>query len=130
MSNKDCFSSKEGDLIKTSGHCALQMNDKMLELAASRFSILGEPYRLRILQVLKRGPMTVGLPVQSLDGNQSNVSKHLQLLYGAGIVDRKREGMRIVYSLRDPSVFGLCQMVHRNEIKKRQDRLKAAEKAR
>jgi DNA-binding transcriptional ArsR family regulator len=94
------------------------MSDTMLDLVAGRFRTLGEPYRLRILQVLRRGEMRVGDLVEELDGNQPNVSKHLQILYQAGIVGRKREGSSIVYSLNDPSVLKLCELVHRNEAKK------------
>jgi DNA-binding transcriptional ArsR family regulator len=63
--------------------------------------------------------MRVGDLVEELDGNQPNVSKHLQILYQAGIVGRRREGKSIVYSLNDPTVFRLCELVHRNEAKKR-----------
>lgn len=87
----------------------------MLVPIASRFRTLGEPYRLRILQLLKRGALTVGEVVQSLDGNQPNVSRHLQILYQAGIVGRRREGSNVIYSLNDPTVFRLCELVHRNK---------------
>ena len=94
------------------------MTGKMTDLIAGRFRALGEPYRLRILQVLRHREMTVGEVVQSLDGNQSNVSRHLQILYRAGIVNRRRDGICISYSLREPSVFRLCELVHQNEIRK------------
>ena len=78
------------------------MSDKTLDLVAARFRTLGEPYRLRILQVLGRGAMRVGDLVEELEGNQPNVSNHLQILYQAGIVGRRREGSSIVCSLNDP----------------------------
>lgn len=120
----DKFHPKQSDTVETHGPCSLTMTGKMLDLVAGRFRTLGEPYRLRILQVLRRGEMTVGEVVQSLDGNQPNVSKHLQILYDAGIVNRRREGISIWYSLLDPSVFRLCELVHQNEIRKRRDHLK------
>ena len=101
------------------------MTGKMTDLIAGRFRVLGEPYRLRIIQVLRHGEMTVGEVVQSLDGNQPNVSRHLQILYRAGIVNRRRDGICILYSLHDPSVFRLCELVHQNEIRKRRDQLNA-----
>jgi hypothetical protein len=64
--------------------------------------------------------MRVGDLVEELEGNQPNVSKHLQILYEAGIDGRRREGSSIVYSLNDPSVLKLCELVHRNETKKEQ----------
>ena len=82
-------------MFETDGPCKLIMSDEVLDLVASRFRTLGEPYRLRILQVLRRGAMTVGELVRSLDGNQPNVSRHLQILYQSGIVRRKRGGKNV-----------------------------------
>ncbi|MDR3752844.1 MAG: metalloregulator ArsR/SmtB family transcription factor [Terracidiphilus sp.] len=88
------------------------MTSKMTDLIAGRFRALEEPYRLRIIQVLRHGEMTVGEVVQWLDGNQPNVSRHLQILDRAGIVNRRRDEIYILYSLREPSVLKLCELVH------------------
>lgn len=91
------------------------MSDKMMDLVARRFRTLGEPYRLRILQQLETSERTVGELVEALDGNQPNVSKHLQILHDAGLVSRRREGTSIVYAISDPMVFELCALVCRTE---------------
>lgn len=93
--------------------CRLQMTEDMLVLVAARFHTLGEPYRLRIFQVLRRGPMTVGNLVQALGGKQPNVSKHLQILRLAHLVKRTKKGTSVVYSLASPSVLTLCEMANR-----------------
>lgn len=93
-------------------------SDKMIELVARRFRMLGEPYRLRLLQVLESGDRTVGELVKALDGNQPNVSKHLQMLHDAGLVSRRREGTSIYYGIADPMVFKLCQLVCRSTAEK------------
>ena len=90
-----------------------KMSDKMLDLVARRFRTLGEPYRLRILQQLEGGERTVGELVSLLDGNQSNVSKHLQILFDAGLVSRRRDGTSILYAIGEPMVFQLCELVCR-----------------
>jgi DNA-binding transcriptional ArsR family regulator len=91
------------------------MEDKVLELVAHRFHVLGETYRLRILQLLKQRARNVGELVNELNGNQPNVSKHLQILRQAGIVDRRRDGNSVIYSLKDRSVWRLCELVQQNE---------------
>lgn len=96
------------------------LSDKMLELVARRFRTLGEPYRLRILQELEAGEMSVGELVAALDGNQPNVSKHLQILRDAGLIGRKREGTSIFYAISDPLVLKLCALVCSSEAKKSQ----------
>ena len=86
----------------------------MLELVAKRFRLLGEPLRLRILQVLEPGERTVNDIVEALDANQSNVSKHLGILYDGGLVGRRRDGTSMHYFIADPIVFKLCELVCRS----------------
>lgn len=93
-------------------------NEKMIGLVAHRFRMLGEPYRLRMLQVLESGERTVGDLVETLDGNQPNVSKHLQMLHDAGIVSRRREGNSVYYGIADPMIFKLCDLVCRSAAEK------------
>ncbi len=87
----------------------------MMALIARRFRALGEPYRLRLLQELETGEKTVGELVAALDGNQSNVSKHLQILNDNGLVGRRRIGTSVLYSISDPMIFKLCELVCRAE---------------
>lgn len=94
------------------------MSDKMIELIARRFRMLGEPSRIRILQQLQAGEKTVNELVSALGGNQPNVSKHLALLHDSGLVGRRREGTSVVYAISDPMVFRLCDLVCKNEAQK------------
>lgn len=91
------------------------MSDKMMLLVARRFRTLGEPYRLRILQQLEHGERSVSELVAALDGNQPNVSKHLQVLFDAGLLGRRREGTSVLYAISDPMVFKLCELVCHSE---------------
>ena len=92
----------------------LPLSDKMVDHVARRFRTLGEPFRLRILQTLESGEQTVTQLVDALDANQSNVSKHLQVLFDSGLVGRRRDGNSILYSIADPVVFKLCELVCRS----------------
>jgi DNA-binding transcriptional ArsR family regulator len=86
----------------------------MLELVAKRFRLLGEPIRLRILQTLEQGERSVNDIVAALEANQSNVSKHLGILYEGGLIGRRREANTIYYCISDPVVFKLCELVCRS----------------
>lgn len=90
----------------------------MIDLVARRFRTLGEPYRLRILQELEAGEKSVAELVAALNGNQPNVSKHLQILSDAGLIGRRREGTSIIYAISDPMVFQLCALVCKSEAEK------------
>ena len=94
------------------------MSGKMLDLVARRFRTLGEPYRLRILLELETGEKTVGELVANLNGNQPNVSKHLQILHDGGLISRRRAGTSILYEIADPVVLKLCELVCRSAAQK------------
>ncbi len=88
-----------------------QLNEQTLELVAERFRLLGDPLRLRLLQTLSAGERSVAALVETTSTTQANVSKHLQLLLRAGLVKRRKEGLHGYYSIADPSVFPLCDLV-------------------
>ena len=96
----------------------LRQSDKMIDLIARRFRLLGEPFRLRLLQALEPGERTVGDLALELDGNQPNVSRHLQLLHDAGVVSRRRDGNSIYYGIADPMVMKLCDLVCQSAVER------------
>lgn len=85
--------------------------DPLAALIAERFRLLGEPMRIRILDHLRDGPLAVGAMADELGTSQQNVSKHLGLLHGAGLVSRERSGNTMKYAIADQSVFELCEHV-------------------
>lgn len=83
----------------------------IIELVAQRFRALAEPARLRILNSMRDGEVTVSGLVDDTGLSQANVSKHLQLLHTLGFVKRRKEGLFAYYSLADKSVFALCDIM-------------------
>jgi DNA-binding transcriptional ArsR family regulator len=71
---------------------------------ANRARALGEPTRVRILTVLARGEQPVGHIAAAIDTQQSTVSKHLQVLFNAGLVQRRRSASTVLYSLSSPAL--------------------------
>lgn len=90
---------------------AKSFNDSTLDRIAERFRLLGDPLRLRLLQNLEQREMSVADLVAATGCAQASVSKHLQLMLRGGIVKRRREGLFVYYSVTDPRVFQLCNMV-------------------
>ena len=87
------------------------LTPELLELMADRFKALAEPARLRILNALREGEKTVSELMDETGLGQANASKHLQLLYSHGFVDRRKEGLYVIYSLADEDVFNLCDIM-------------------
>ena len=85
--------------------------DELIELIAQRFRVIGEPMRIKMLDAMHDGELTVGELVELTGSTQQNVSKHLSVLHGAGIVTRRKEGNFVKYSIGDDTIFALCELV-------------------
>jgi ArsR family transcriptional regulator len=88
-----------------------ELTDEALELIAGRFRALAEPMRLKILNTLGDREMSVMEIVKATGSGQANVSKHLGILFGEGIVARRKEGLNTFYRVTDDSIFVLCESV-------------------
>lgn len=95
----------------TDAHYTL-VSDAMLEQVAQRFRALGDSTRLGIIRwLLGNGEASVGQIVDELGMSQANVSKHLRTLLDVGVVSRRAEGTSAFYTVTDPSVERLCELV-------------------
>ncbi len=88
-----------------------ELSPLALELIASRFRALSEPMRLRLLNLLMGGEMTVGQLVEATGSSQANVSKHLSVLREAGMVAIRKEGTSSFCLIADPVVHELCELM-------------------
>lgn len=90
---------------------ARRLSPAALSLIAGRFAALAEPMRLRLVHALFDGEKSVNALVQELGGSQANISRHLQSLSRAGILGRRKAGLQVFYSIADPSIHKLCDLV-------------------
>ena len=75
------------------------------ELLAKYFRGLGDPTRLRVLQLLQEaGELSAGEIVSRLGMPQATVSTHLGCLRWCGFVTTRREDRSVIYRLADPRV--------------------------
>lgn len=85
--------------------------EALVEHIAQRFRVIGEPMRIRLLDALRDGPLTINELTVALGATQQNVSKHAGVLARAGIVGRQKDGTRVRCFIADDSVFELCESV-------------------
>lgn len=85
--------------------------EDLAELIARRFRAIGEPLRVRLLDLLRDGELSVNELAEQLDAGQQNVSKHLAVLTDAGMLARRKHGNHVYYRIADESVFALCEQV-------------------
>ncbi|WP_353566082.1 ArsR/SmtB family transcription factor [Haloferula sargassicola] len=81
-----------------------------LERVAGFFRAFSESTRLALLQELKDGPKSVGELVETLPTTQANISKQLKILHTAGLIDRRKEGTSVHYSICEPAAMELCRI--------------------
>lgn len=84
-------------------------DDRVRQLKADLLKALGQPTRLKILELLVDGERCVCEIFPAIGGEQSNVSKHLGFLRSQGIVIADRRGMRVFYRLADRRIARLLE---------------------
>ena len=83
------------------------------DLVAKYFRGLGEPTRLRILELLRdEGELSVGALVQRLGVPQPKVSNHLACLRWCGFVEARREHRTVYNRIADKRVLKMLDLAH------------------
>jgi DNA-binding transcriptional ArsR family regulator len=75
------------------------------------FKALGHPTRLSIVEMLAEGERCVCEIVPAFDDAQATISRHLDVLLRAGIVRRRREGVKMIYELAMPCLLNAMPCV-------------------
>ena len=86
-------------------------SDEVFELAAEVFRIMSAPMRLKIISALCNGEKNVGELLAEIPTTQPNMSQHLNTLYKAGVLGRRRDGVQIYYRIINERVVTLCRAV-------------------
>ncbi len=83
----------------------------VFEQVAHYFGLLADPTRLRILSCLCAEERPVREVVETVGLTQANISRHLNILFRAGVVGRRREGNSVFYRVIDPNFVDICRVV-------------------
>lgn len=82
------------------------------EAIAGRLRVLGQPLRVRLIDLLEReGEMAVGALAEALGERLHNVSQHLAVLRSAGVVSRRQRGREVQYRLTSPDALCIYERV-------------------
>ena len=80
-------------------------DNRLLRMKAEVFKALGHPIRLALAEALRDGPMCVCDLAALAGAERSNVSRHLSMMVGAGLLTSEKRGLMVFYSLRAPCVL-------------------------
>ncbi len=89
----------------------LAESQEVFEKAAEIFRVMAAPMRLRIISSLCNGEKNVSELLAEIDTTQPNMSQHLNTLYQAGVLGKRREGVQIYYRIINDQVVSLCRTV-------------------
>lgn len=81
--------------------------------AVGVLKLLANPERLLLLCQLSQGEMCVGDLEQTLGIHQPTLSQQLGVLRGEGVVQTRREGKNIFYSVADPAVLQILALLYK-----------------
>ncbi|MFM2276201.1 MAG: hypothetical protein RL211_2073 [Pseudomonadota bacterium] len=85
--------------------------DEVFELAAELFRVMSAPMRLKIISSLCNREKNVSELLGEIETTQPNMSQHLNTLYQAGVLGKRRDGVQIYYRIIDERVANLCRAV-------------------
>ena len=88
-----------------------EITEEGMILLAQRFAVLGDPLRLKLVHALFEGEKNVSELVALTSSTQPNVSRHLHKLMHTGTISRRKQGTTVFYTIADPTLFKLCELV-------------------
>ncbi|MBI1878448.1 MAG: helix-turn-helix transcriptional regulator [Chloroflexi bacterium] len=89
------------------------MQDPLRRFKAEFFKALAHPARIKILELLRSGEMSVNELQAHLEIEPSTVSQQLAVLRSRNIVETRKVGTSVFYRVRDPQVFELLDVARR-----------------
>jgi len=87
------------------------MEERVLELKAEILKALAQPTRLKILELLREGERCICEIVPAINGEQSNISKHISLMQKSHLVTTRKDGVRVMVKVKDPKIFEILDSV-------------------
>lgn len=89
------------------------MHDPLRVFKAEFFKALAHPARIKILELLRGGELSVTELQERLGSESSTVSQNLSVLRHKNIVETRKVGTTVFYWVRDPEVFELLNVARR-----------------
>jgi DNA-binding transcriptional ArsR family regulator len=84
---------------------------EIFQLQAELCKSLGDAKRLMIIHELRSGEKSVSELSEAVGVNQSNMSQHLAVLRKVGLLNCRRQGSTVYYSLANARITDACDMV-------------------
>ena len=87
------------------------MNDVLVQAKSDVLKALAHPTRIKILEYLRDGEKCVCEIMREISIEQSNVSQHLSHLKKVNVLDSKKEGLKVIYRVKNDEVFQILNLL-------------------
>jgi DNA-binding transcriptional ArsR family regulator len=87
------------------------MEERILELKAEVLKALAQPTRLKILELLRHGERCICEIIPAINGEQSNVSRHVSLMQKSHLVTTRKDGVKVMVKVTDPEIFKILDRI-------------------
>ncbi len=87
------------------------MEERVLELKAEILKTLAQPTRLKILELLRNGEKCICEIVPAINGEQSNISRHISLMQKSHLVTTRKDGVKVIVKVGDQKVFEILDSI-------------------
>ena len=84
---------------------------RLYELKAEILRAAAHPIRLAIIEFLQKGEQCVCDIAEHVGAKRSNVSRHLSVMLQAGILEHRKDGLRMMYALKTPCILNFLSCV-------------------
>ncbi len=87
------------------------MEERVLEMKADILKALAQPTRLKILELLREGEKCICEIVPAINGEQSNISRHISLMQKRNLVTTRKDGVKVMVKVKDQKIFDVLNRV-------------------
>lgn len=87
------------------------MEEMAIQLKAEVLKALAQPTRLKILEMLRNGERCICEIVPAINGEQSNISRHISLMQKSRLITTRKDGVKVMVKVRDPKIFEILDKV-------------------
>ncbi len=87
------------------------MEEKAINLKAEVLKALAQPTRLKILELLREGERCICEIVPAINGEQSNISRHISLMQKSHLITTRKDGVKVMVKVKGPEIFEIIDKV-------------------
>ena len=87
------------------------MEERAIQLKSEVLKALAQPTRLKILECIRRGEKCICEIVPEINGEQSNISRHISVMQKSHLIATRKDGVRVMVKVRDPRIFTILDQL-------------------